>query len=305
MIRFGFLLTVAMAAVPPARPPALSTARVAILLSQESPAYRAAAEGFRNELRADGFKVEVDVRVLGAPDPEQARRNRAEPPDLVLALGSSAAAAAGAQFGPVPIVAIVLRSSEFAQLGPATGVYLEFPVELELQWLRKVMPHVRKVGVVYNPAENADVIARAGTAAAGLGLELVSRKVTSRDRLPDALASLANEAQVLWGIADTLVLTPETARSFLLFQFRQRIPFAGLSDAWVRAGALYAIDRDWTDLGHQCAELAERVLRGRTPGSLPPVPPRHAKLFLNRNTAQTLKVVVPPETLRLTAQAGP
>jgi putative ABC transport system substrate-binding protein len=134
--------------------------------------------------------------------------------------------------------------------------------------------------------------------ATGLGLELVSRKVDSRERLPDALASLANDVEVLWGVADTLVLTPETARSFLLFQFRQRIPFSGLSEAWVKAGALYALDRDWTDLGRQCAELAEQVLRGKAPGSIEPVAPRRAILSLNHNTAQTLRIELPRDALR-------
>ena len=304
-MRSGFLLTaVLLAAPPPGPPPPPAAPRVTILLSQESPAYRAAADGFRAELLGDGVQVEVEVRAVGVADPEQTRQDRAHPPDLILALGSSAAAAAGAQFAAVPVVAVVLRRAEFARLGLATGVYLEFPVELELQWLRRVLPKARRIGVVYNPAENAGVIEHARTVAAGLGLELVPRKVDSRERLPDALASLANDAQVLWGIADTLVLTPETARSFLLFQFRQQIPFAGLSDAWARAGALYALDRDWTDLGRQCAELAEQVLRGKAPGSLDPVPPRRATLSLNRNTAQTLRLELSPEALRVAKEAG-
>jgi putative ABC transport system substrate-binding protein len=266
---------------------------VAVLLSQESPAYRVAVDGFRAYLKSHGFTAELDVRLLAPQDSEQARQLRARSPDLVLALGAVAAAAAVEQLAPIPVVAITLRRSELAALDAATGVYLEFPPQVELEWLKRMLPRARRIGVVYNRAENAAVIARAEKAAAGLGLVLVPRAVDSRERLPDALASLANEAQVLWGIADTLVLTPETARSFLLFQFRQRIPFVGLSDAWVGAGALYALDRDWTDLGRQCAELAEQILRGRAPSSLPAAPPRRVLYSVSRRTAETLRLELP------------
>ena len=302
-MRHGLLVALALAAPPPVRGPAQTTARVIILLSQESPAYRTAAEGFRVELAGRGYRVELDIR-SAAPGPEAARQLHANPPDLVLALGGPAATAA-AQLGDIPLVALVLRRAEFAKLGAATGVYLEFPAELELQWLKRVLPKARRVGVVYNPAENAGVVSHAGTVAAGLGLELVARKVDSRERLPDALASLANDVQVVWGIADTLVLTPETARSFLLFQFRQRIPFAGLSESWVKAGSLYALDRDWTDLGRQCAELADQLLRGRDARSLDPVAPRRVLLSLNRGTAQSLRLELPAETLRLAKDPTP
>jgi len=296
-VRPRLLALLALAALPtPARAP-LTAARVTILLSQESPAYRAAAEGFRAELAGRGYRVELDIRAA-APGPDQARQLRASPPDLVLALGGPAATSA-AQLGGIPLVALVLRRAEFARLGAATGVYLEFPAELELQWLKRVLPNARRVGVVFNPAENAQVVSHAETVALGLGLELVARKVDSRERLPDALASLANDVQVVWGIADTLVLTPETARSFLLFQFRQRIPFAGLSESWVKAGSLYALDRDWTDLGRQCAELADQLLRGRDARTLDPQSPRRVLLSLNRGTAQSLRLALPAETLRL------
>jgi putative ABC transport system substrate-binding protein len=277
--------------------------RVTILMSQESPAYRAAAEGFRAGLAGRGVSVEIDLRAPGVPSDALVRQIRANPPDLILALGAPAAVVADSAFGTVPVVAVMLKRSEFSRLDHSTGVYLEFPVELELHWLKVVLPKARRVGVVYNPTENAALVAHATTVATGLGLELVPRKVGSRDRLPDALTSLANDVEVLWGLPDTLVLTPETARSFLLFQFRQRIPFAGLSDAWVRAGALYAIDRDWSDLGRQCADLAEQVLRGKTPRSLDPVAPRKIVLSLNQNTAQTLRLQVPADALLLARES--
>ncbi|MCD6581287.1 MAG: hypothetical protein J7K90_05755 [Desulfuromusa sp.] len=60
--------------------------------------------------------------------------------------------------------------------------------------------------------------------------------------------------------ANVMVLNPKTAKNILLFSFRNKIPFIGLSNAWVKAGALYALERDYDDIGQQSAEQCVQVL---------------------------------------------
>jgi len=296
--------TVLLAAASPAPPASPGPVRVLVLLSHESPAYREAADGLRAHLWARGVVAELDVRVVPSAG-EPIRQRQAPNPDLVVALGTPAAGAAARQLAAIPLVAVTLRQSELAKLGSATGIYLEFPPDTEFRWMRRILPQARRVGVVYNPAENQSMVARAVLVAEGLGLRLTLRPVESRTKIPDALASLANEVDVLLGVADTLALAPETARAFLLFGFRQRIPFVGLSEAWVRAGALYALDRDWEDIGRQCGELAEQILAGRPTGSLGPAPPRKVLYYLNRQTAQTLRLELPDNVLSQAREPAP
>jgi putative ABC transport system substrate-binding protein len=80
-----------------------------------------------------------------------------------------------------------------------------------------------------------------------------------------------------------------------LFSFRNRMPFSGLSASWVKAGALYALDRDYEDLGAQCAEMALKVLDGKHAGSIPPARPRKVRYVLNLRTAEHLKLNLPSE----------
>ncbi|MBM4256658.1 MAG: hypothetical protein FJ147_12275 [Deltaproteobacteria bacterium] len=98
---------------------------------------------------------------------------------------------------------------------------------------------------------------------------------------------------MLWGIADQTVLSPRTAEPILLFSFRNRIPFAGLSTSWAKAGALYALDRDYKDVGTQCGELALKILRGTPAGTLPPQTPRKVAYALNLKTAEHMKLSLP------------
>jgi len=116
--------------------------------------------------------------------------------------------------------------------------------------------------------------------------------------LPAALDALANNADVFWGITDQLVVTPQTAKSLLLFSFRNRIPFIGLSEARVKAGALYALDRDYPDIGRQCAELAEKILSGARANDLPPETPRQEAYVINRHTAEQMKLELPAKLLQ-------
>jgi putative ABC transport system substrate-binding protein len=193
---------------------------------------------------------------------------------------------------------MILRPDVLKKAANATGVVLEFPTETQLQWIRKVLPKAQSVGVVFNPAENREQVERAGRAAQKLGLKLEVREVPAPKDLPAALDQLANNTDVLWGIADTTALNPQTAKLIFLFSFRNRVPFVGPSSAWVKAGALYSLDWDYADMGAQCGELAQKVLQGAQAGSLPPVPPRKVLYSVNRKTAEDMAVKVPDEILR-------
>jgi putative ABC transport system substrate-binding protein len=285
------------ALVAPAAPgPAARPSRVRALLSQDSEPYRRALAGFRGALAGSGLAVEIEVHALDARAPSA---GDAAPLDLILALGSAATTAAAARTPRVPVVSgLVLRISEIERAPNVTGVFLEFPVEVEFHWMAKLLPRQRRVGVLYGAAENVHKIDAAIPAATALALELHPRRVEAPSQIPASLASLGGSVDVLWGVADSIVLTPETAKPILLFSLRHRIPFVGLSLPWVKAGALYALDRDYEDVGRQCGEIAARLLRGEPPSAIPPVPPRRVEYFVNRRTAEQLRIELAPDVLR-------
>ena len=92
------------------------------------------------------------------------------------------------------------------------------------------------------------------------------------------------------GVPDDVVLNPQTAKEILLFCYRNRIPFVGPSEAWVKGGALYALDRDYTDLGMQCGEMAVSLLNGSSPSSIGVEAPHKITYFINLKTARYMKV---------------
>ncbi len=268
--------------------------RIRAIVSQEAGPYQEALTGFKSALVAAGAGTVVEVVVVEG-DPIRAgaavQAARQEGAALILTLGSVATKAAMEGSGDTPVVAgLVLRESEISQGANATGVMLEFPVETELRYLQRMLPHQKTIGVLYGAPESAARVEVATRVAANLGLRLRTYRLESPRDLPAALDRIAREADALWGVADEVVFSPQMAKPILLFSMRNRIPLVGLSESWVKAGALYALDRDYADIGAQCAELATRILRGASPRSLPPVPPRKVVHFVNGKAARHLKM---------------
>ena len=274
--------------------PVKGDVRIVVIVSQDAPQYQEALDGFRDYLEQQGVHAPIDGQPLhgdaaaAAAALQRARQDRAS---LVLTLGSIGTQAAVRDVHDLPIVAgLVLNADDISKATNATAVVLEFPVETELRYLQRLLPGQRNVGVLFNPSENQARVDVATRIATSLGLTLFARKVESPKDLPEALDSLNKRADVLWGVADQIVLNPQTVKPILLFSLRNRIPFVGLSATWVKAGALYALDRDYTDIGRQCGELALKILQGTAPAALPPVPPRKVVYSVNLKTARLLKL---------------
>lgn len=268
-----------------------------MVTSHDTEPYQRVLAGFRDYLTGRDGTVRFVSYSLQREEAEarrvleMARRERASP---LLTVGSAATQVALQAPGDGPVIAcMVVGEKDVRRAANATGVTLEFSLETQFEWMRRFLPSGRTVGVLYNPEENREQIDAAARVARSVGLRLAARKVERPQALPAALASLADEVDLLWGVTDQLVLSPQTAEAILLFSFRNRIPFTGLSESWVKAGALYALDRDYADIGAQCGELALKILRGAKASALPPQRPRKLTYAVNLRTAEHLKVEIP------------
>jgi putative tryptophan/tyrosine transport system substrate-binding protein len=275
-------------------------ARVVVLQGAETPASRELIDGFRRRLEQLGRRTTVTVVSTDGETAAGAIRAAAtSSADLVLAMGSRATAVAASEFRGTPTIgALLTRQSALPSGSAAAPVVLEFPLETELEWMRRILPQARRIGVLYSTDENAKLVARAREMARGMGLDIIGRRVANPAEIPAALGALAGNADAIWGIPDDIVLTPETARAVLLASIRSQVPFVGLSAQWVRAGAVYALDRDYGDMGMQTADLAVRMLDGASARSIDAVRPRKVLYSLNTRSAGLMRLNVPQTLLR-------
>jgi putative ABC transport system substrate-binding protein len=265
--------------------------KVVIVLSQESSPYVDMVQGFRTSLAGAGVQAQIEIHNLKGNSehaPNVLRPFKNEPPTLFLTAGSLATQAVLAEHEEVPVIASLTAHLEKFKKGNLTGVGLEFSLESQFDVMRRILPELATVGVLYSPKENQETIDTASKFAKKMGVKLVAKPVDTPRELPDALESLANNIDLLWGITDQVVVSPQTAEPILLFSFRNKIPFAGLSTPWVKAGSFYALERDYGDIGNQCAEIVVKILNKTAPGTIQVVPPRKVLFSINLKTARTM-----------------
>lgn len=279
------------------------TTRILILTSSDAAPYKETQEGFLQYLRRQGMQVDAEVYTLKDGSNQDALRalqdaNKKEI-DLIFTMGTFATERALAKESNVPIIfGLVLRTDRIIKSQRSTGIILEFPLETQIEMLHRILPSAKTIGVLYNPKDNQQIIDRAVKLYQKTGLRLDAQRVMVPQDLPAALEYMARSVDVLWGIPDTLVLNPQTARQILLFSYRNSIPFIGLSPEWVKSGALYSLEWDFTDIGAQCGDLALKIMKGTSISTLPPLSPRKVLYSVSTRTIKHMKADVPESVIR-------
>lgn len=296
-ISFGVLI-LAMSAGPAYA----ESNRIVVLSGQDLKPYQEVLTGFQRSLVQQGITLSVEIHLLHGDQANaqnvltDVKRNGAK---LIVTLGNQATQATVREIHHLPILATMIISPEDIQSSPnTTAVLLDFPLETQLTWLKRIVSGAGSVGVLFNPKENQAKVTAAAKAAKGAGLTLVPRSIETPRALPDALDDMTRTVDVLWGIPDSLVMTPQTAEPILLSTLKSKIPLVGLSTSWVKAGALYALDRDYADIGLQSGELAGKLLNGTSANSIPHAYPRKVAYVLNLKTANQINLDLSQDLIR-------
>lgn len=280
-----------------ATPFAAAATEILVLQSHDSLPYQQTLSGFQAYMRKDNLDVAYQTLTVSQPNStatlSQTLQNGR--PKLILTLGTPATRMALTLVTDIPVVAsLVLDTDEIRQYRSATAVGLNFSAELQWQWLRRLLPNAREIAVLRAPKPGNRLFESLGKLAQAEGINLFWISVEEGENLPKQIESLPPQLDALWAIDGSTAYSASTVRELLLYSFRNRVPLIGLSAQWVKAGALYALDWDYGDLGAQAASLAEAILLKNTPPSaLPPLSPRTVRPVFNPKTAEHMKLAIP------------
>ena len=228
--------------------------------------------------------------------------------DLILARGTPAALAAKRATSEIPIVMAAVsdpvESGLAASLarpgGNVTGL-TSASAELapkRLDTLKALVPKMRKVAVY----ANLDNLAAQATwkdtdqAARSMGLEALLLDVRSSEKIAPAFELAVKEGAnaLLVGI-ETLAQSNRDA--IVELAARHRLPAMYSAREFVDAGGLVSYGVNYADLYYRAAGYADRILKGAKPAELPIERPTKFSLFINRRSANSLGVVIPPDLL--------
>ena len=208
-------------------------------------------------------------------------------PDLILALGSKALRLT-APIDDIPIIYLLVPSPNniVSEQNNITGVLLQPEAGSQFRALKKMLPTIKRVGVIYTPDKTATLINNA--ARSNKDLVFVRRTARSPQEVANQLASLEGEIDLLWMLPDSTILSPQTEKSFYRFAHQHKIPILAFSEKYLSRGASFAIHLDLTEMGRMAAELATDIAKGNSPQHRPPHTPSKVTLNVNRTIIDQL-----------------
>ncbi|MEQ1557469.1 MAG: ABC transporter substrate binding protein [Methyloglobulus sp.] len=272
--------------------------RVLVIGNSVDEPYQKAVAGFKSQFSGPTKPEFIDL-TLRESSSSDAKKIKAINPDLIYALGNETTEWAMQQTSSIPIVStLVVNNDIFKQSANITGVRLDFSLKTQFQWLKKFFTPPKNVAILYNPAENAAAIQTAQIISQQEGFKLVPIIVQTPKELPYALERLDTDIDVLLAIPDEMTMSVNTAKEVLLASFSNKVPLIGLSDNWVKSGALYALSWDYEDLGKQCADIAKKIASGASVRSISAEHPRKVTYTINTKIANDMDMEISSSVLK-------
>jgi ABC-type uncharacterized transport system substrate-binding protein len=167
-----------------------------------------------------------------------------------------------------------------------------------LELLREVVPSLSRVGVLWNPANSAEVLAVqvTQTAAQSLGMSVAVEQTSESGELERAIGSIASaNAGAVIVLPDPMFLANRERLIRLIAG--SKLPAIYMESDFVAAGGLLSYGPKFSDLFRRAAGYVDRILRGTKPAEMPVEQPTNFVLAINLRTANALGLTIPPTLL--------
>lgn len=269
------------------------TARSSVIFSSGLKPYRESWEGIKEFLEAEKVTLWAAEHNLKEKKPKEVfSKIRSERPDVVFTLGTRASKLAKEGLEDLPVVFSMVLDPGMIVGSNITGVSLDIPAGMKLKEVKRILPDVKRIGLIYSPG-TISKYREISQVCQELDLQLITGKIDDRKDLPGALKEIAGQIDCFLMIPDPKIYFPRSVEYLLLESLRKRFPVVGLSRLYTKAGALLSFDCDYKDLGRQAGEIALRILDGENPADIQPQRPGKIKFSLNLLTAERLGIKIP------------
>lgn len=202
-------------------------------------------------------------------------------------------------FGAVtdPVSAGIVKSNDHPG-GNITGVSDVWPIKKQIELLLKLVPGVKKLGLVYNPGESnaAFMLIKLQESCDQHGIKLVTRFVSNTGEVQMAARSLAPNVDAFYSSIDNTVLAAISSLVKISMQYKKPI-IAGESDS-VKQGAIATLGTNYYEVGAESGKLAVKILNGANPGDLSVISDAKTDLYLNIKSSKSLGIKIPKELER-------
>jgi putative ABC transport system substrate-binding protein len=291
--------------------------RIGILLPNPPSLSPMLLEAFRQGLRENGYvegqNIEIEYRFGdGKSDqyPDLAAELVRRKVDVIVTSSTRAIKAVKNATSTIPIVMAAVADPVGTGLiaslahpgGNVTGLSMRSPdlSGKRLQLLKEVAPRVRRVGILWNPANEGNTVSwqDTQTVAQRIGLKLQSIEVRTPadfDRGFEALTKIPADAFAL--LRDPLV-DADLTDHLVKFAAKNRLPAIYEAKEIVLAGGLMSYAPNHAELYRRAAYFVHRILTGTRPAELPVERPMRAEFVINLKAAKEIGLTIPAQVLQ-------
>jgi putative tryptophan/tyrosine transport system substrate-binding protein len=167
----------------------------------------------------------------------------------------------------------------------------------KLEFLREVVPDLRRLAIVVNVGNPASVLdmGEAQATARTLGLAVTTSEIRRAEDIAPAFEALKDRADALYICPDPLMNTNRTRINILAVG--ARLPTMHGYRDYVEAGGLMSYGPNIPNQFRRAADIVDKILRGAKPADIPVEQPTKFDLVINLTTAKALGLDVPPTVL--------
>ena len=274
----------------------------------QHPALDAVLKGFMDYLRERGLEVKYKIYIAqGDPSTNTniASQILEENPDLVLAISTPSSQACTEKikgkkilFAAVtdPVGAGLVKSLERPG-GNVTGTTDMSPVKEHILLMKQIHPDTSVLGVIYNPGESNSVslVRVVKKECAELGISVKEVTTVKAAEVDEAAARLAVGCDAMYIPTDNTVIS--RIESVARICGKHRVPLYAADVDSVPRGAIAALAIDYYRLGRQTGNMAERILNGADPATMPVERQRELRLHINLKAAERMGVKLPVDLI--------
>ena len=276
------IVALGMVALALLLPRGVRAGEVVVVRGSDLPAYKAVETAFTAALGSP-------ARALSLTDGDAGAALKGA--GLIFAIGPDAAKAASAAVAaaakPAALLVALVPSADKAGLDPRIPLMPMFVTPArQARVFKSVLPGLKTVGLLYDPAQSRALAAECEAAAGQAGIALIKAPVAPRQDVAGAARGLLSQVGALWLIPDTTVVSAETFKFLVQASVAQKVPLLGFSEGMAKAGALVTVEAGYAEIGRRAAASAKRLQDGAA--AAPEAP--DGSVFLNAKSAELLGV---------------
>lgn len=212
--------------------------------------------------------------------------------DVIIAISTPSAQAAANNIKDKPIFFSAITNPESAGIlrKNVTGVSDKSPVKKQVEFIEKLLPEAKNIGIVYNTSEqNSFYLTEEFTKAAKeKGYTVKVKGISNISEMASALDTLLPTIYVLYTSIDNTIAS--TYPLIVEKSNKADKPIIGATKSFVEQGALAVDGISDYQVGYQTGEMVARYLNGEKIENIPYEVVEKSEMYINKDVAKRFDI---------------